>query len=131
MLTAHPVSTHIATVIDFSSPDGSRDEHVSEYNCSNCFHSFIITLPTHDSGAPIHQNTYDAPYEEWCSNYRAFTLNTGSGYTSRVKGRGILNNRRRRTASIEDIKSKTQSVTSTATCELTEIDLELKKESDA
>lgn len=133
MMTGHPVSTYIASVIDFNSPDGTRDEHVSEYNCSNCFHSFMITLPTVYSTADIVQNIYDAPgYEERNYNYRSFTLNTGgrtsTGYTNRVRGISVRNNRRIKTAGKGDIKSKTSSTTHTATCELTEIDLELKED---
>lgn len=131
-MSAHAISTHIASVIDFSSPDGSRDEHITEYNCSNCLHSFMVTLPTVYSGADIVQNVYDTPQELdfWSHNYRSFTINTsstgGTGYTNRSSGRGIMNNRRRKTASLDDIKSTTQHTTSTDSCELTEIDLELK-----
>ena len=132
MMSGHPVSTYIASVIDFNSPDGSRDENITEYNCSNCFHSFIITLPAVYSTVDIVQNIYDSPASRHGRGYgsRSFTLNTGSGYTHRTRGIGIRNNRRRKTAGIEDIKSKTQSTTSSSTCDLVEIDLELKEESD-
>lgn len=138
MMTGHPVSSHIAPVIDFASPGNCRDEYVSEYNCSNCFHSFIVTSPTRSSTITT-PDTYDSPYRDSYSyitggKYQQFTLNTsttasymGSGYTNRVRGKGILNNRRKKTASLEDIVNRTESMTSTSKCELIEIDLELKE----
>jgi hypothetical protein len=128
MMTGHPVSTYMTPVVCFSSPDGSRTEYTTEYNCSNCFYSFIKVQPSQEIiiSAPQYQTDSILPLQFDTSSSTRPRIIRGTGYTNRARFRiGHTNNRRRKTAALKDIKSTKKTTQSDESCEITEIDLEI------